>query len=50
MSRNTHNGENGDSGKTSSEVLLGKVDKLTKMANLEKNKKSDEIAMGLANI
>ena len=37
MSRNAHNGENGDSGKTSSEVLLGKVDKLTKMANLEKN-------------
>ena len=47
MSRNAHNGENGDSGKMSSEVLLGKVDKLTKMANLEKNKKSDENCHGI---
>lgn len=50
MSRNAHNGENGDSRKTSSEVLLGKVDKLTKMANLEKIKNLAKIAMGLANI
>lgn len=48
MSRNARDGENGDSGKTSSEVILRQVDENDESGKQMKN--LAKIAMGLANI